>query len=176
MAAGKRGYEITMRKNPKTNEISKKKGFKKSRIPTLMADLADARAIELEDGREIKFPSQGGFALCANKSGDELWILSRKKGKRVETDDEKAEQLFEKFTGFEADYTGALVQLPALVLERIGRAMSIIYRSDKFSKKPADYIHAFKMYPTVSVDNINRPRIVALRGGKIKVTAEGITG
>lgn len=167
------------RKEPSKKNPTVKKGgktVKKSRIPALLVDLADVRAIELEDGRELKFRLSGGFALCSNKKGDELWIMSRKGGKRVATQDDRAENLFEKFTGFEAEDTGALVQLPALSLERIGRAMSIIYRSDKFSTKPSDYIHAFKQYPTVSVDNVNRPRIVALRGGRIKVTAEGITG
>lgn len=153
-----------------------KKMVKKSRIPALLVDIADARSIELEDGRELRFNLRGGFALCSNKKGDELWILSRRGGKRVATQDDRAESLFERFTGFEAEDTGALVQLPALSLERLGRAMSIIYRSDKFSTKPNDYIHAFKTYPTVSVDNLNRPRIVALRGGRIKVTAEGIIG
>lgn len=162
----------------KRNPLVKKGGktVKKSRIPAMLVDLADARAIELEDGRELRFKISGGFALCSNKKGDELWIMSRKGGKRVATQDDRAEDLFERFTGFEAEDTGSLVQLPALSLERIGRAMSIIYRSDKFATKPSDYIHAFKQYPTVSVDNVNRPRIVALRGGKIKVTAEGITG
>lgn len=159
--------------NPKKKANPKNR---KSRIPALLVDIADARAIELEDGRELQFRIAGKFAMCANKAGDELWILSRKGGKRVMTEDDKAEKLFEKFTGFEADMDGALVQLPALLLTRLGRAMSIIYRSDKFSTKPADYIHAFKKYPTVSVDNMKRPRIVAIRGGKIRVTAEGITG
>lgn len=163
-------------RNPKKANPRTASGKKKSRIPALLVDLANARAIELEDGRELKFKLAGKFALCANKKGDELWIMSRKGGKRVATIDQQAENLFEKFTGFEAEDTGALVQLPGLTLERIGRAMSIIYRSDKFSTKPRDYIHAFKTYPTVSVDSLTRPRIVALRGGKIKVTAEGITG
>jgi hypothetical protein len=163
-----------LRKNPLVKKG--KKTVKKSRIPALLVDLADARSIELEDGRELRFNLRGGFALCSNKKGNELWILSRRGGKRVATQDGRAETLFERFTGFEAEDTGALVQLPALSLERLGRAMSIIYRSDKFSTKPNDYIHAFKHFPTVSVDNVRRPRIVALRGGRIQVTAEGITG
>lgn len=162
------------RRNPTVKQDGKE--VKKSRIPALLVDLADARSIELEDGRELRFKISGGFALCANKKGDELWIISRKGGKRVATEDDRAEDLFEKFTGFEAENTGSLVQLRGLNLVRLGRAMSIIYRSDKFANSPSDYIHAFKHYPTVSVDNLNRPRIVALRGGKIKVTAEGITG
>jgi len=38
------------------------------------------------------------------------------------------------------------------------------------------YVHAFRNYPTVSVDNIRNPSIVALRGGRIKIKKEGITG
>jgi len=173
-----RKEKVNTTRSKSKNPTVKKGGkdVKKSRIPALLVDLADARSIELEDGRELRFRLSGGFALCANKKGDEIWIISRKGGKRVATQDDRAEQLFEKFTGFEAEDTGSLVQLPGLSLERIGRAMSIIYRSDKFSTNPSDYIHAFKTYPTVSVDNVNRPRIVALRGGRIKVTAEGITG
>lgn len=158
--------------NPRKTPATKRK----PRIPALLVDLADARAIELEDGRELQFKLSGKFAMCANKKGDELWILSRKGGRRVATADQKAEKLFEKFTGFEAADTGALVRTTGKPLVRVGRALSIIYRSDKFSARKNDYIHTFSRYPTVSVDSITRPRIVALRGGRIRVTAEGITG
>lgn len=163
---------------PKPNPAIKglKKARKSSRIPALLVDLADAREVELEDGQVLKFRLSGKFALCTNKAADELWIMSRSGGKRVATEDTKAETLFEKFTGFEADDAGELVQLPEFCLERLGRAKNIIYRSDKFSSLDSDYIHAFKKYPTVSVDNKTRPRIVAIRGGQIRVTAEGITG
>jgi hypothetical protein len=147
-----------------------------SRIPSTLADIATARAIELEDGTELRFPLSGGYALCATGSGDELWILSRKGGRRVRAQDDRAEKVFESFTGFEAEESGQLVMLPDLVLERIGRAKAIIYRSDKFSTKEHEYIHAFNKYPTVSVDSKTRPRIVALRGGQVRVKAEGITG
>jgi hypothetical protein len=163
-----------MSKKPTSKRVET--GKKRSRIPALLVDLADARSIELEDGTELKFPLRGAFALCATKRGDELWIVSRKGGKRVATADTAAETMFEKFTGFEADDIGALVQMPEILLERIGRAMSVVYRSDKFSNKPSDYIHAFGRYPTVSVDSKTRPRVVALRGGRIRVTAEGIQG
>ena len=163
------------RKNPaKTSRANQ--GPKTSRIPSLLADLATCRSLELEDGTEVKFPIAGDFAMCASPKGDELWILSRKGAKRVRAEDRDTEMLFEKFSGFEADDTGALIMLPNLVLKRIGRVKAIVYRSDKFSNKEHDYIHAFKQYPTVSVDNKNRPKIVAIRGGRIRVTAEGIIG
>ena len=158
------------RKNP---EI---KPLRKSRIPALMVDLADARSIILEDNTELKFALKERFALCASKKGDELWILSRQGGKKVSTQDQQAETLFEKFTGFEAADAGNLVIMPDVLLKRIGRAKAIVYRSDKFSTTDNDYIHAFTKYPTVSVDNEKRPKMVALRGGKITVTAEGIKG
>jgi len=164
-------YSEPKRKNPR-----KAKGPKTSRIPSILADLATCRSIELEDGTEVKFPIAGDFALCASRKGDELWIVSRKGSKRVKAEDDNAEMLFEKFTGFEADEKGALILIPNLVLTRLGRAKAIVYRSDKFSTEAHDYIHAFKRYPTVSVDNKTRPLVVAIRGGNIGVTAEGITG
>lgn len=149
-------------------------------LPALLVDLADPISIDLEDGQQLKFPRSGKFALCSNRSGTELWILTRADAKKVQASDEKAETLFEKFTGFEHDQDNAalMVQVSPKKFTQIGRAMNIVYRSDKFSKpgKTADYIHPFEKYPLVSVDNPNRPSIVALRGGKIRVKEEGITG
>lgn len=148
-------------------------------LPALLVDIADAVSIDLEDGQQLKFPRGGKFALCSNRSGRELWILTRMNAKKVQASDEKAENLFEKFTGFEHDQDAALmVQVSPKRLQRIGRAMNIVYRSDKFSTpgKTSDYIHPFEKYPIVSVDNPNRPSIVALRGGNIRVKQEGITG
>lgn len=149
-------------------------------LPSILVDLADPLTIDLEDGHQLKFPRGGKFALCSNRSGNELWILTRKASKRVKASDEQAETLFEKFTGFEHDQgnDALMVQVSPRQMTQIGRAMNIVYRSDKFSKpgKTSDYIHPFKKYPIVSVDNSNRPSIVALRGGAIKVKEEGITG
>jgi hypothetical protein len=158
------------KKNPSKSAV------KKSLVPALMVDLADARAVVLEDNTELKFLLKDKFALCSSRKGDELWIVSRKGGKKVATQDQQAENLFERFTGFEAEDVGDLITMPDLRLKRIGRAKAIVYRSDKFSTKDNDYVHPFKVYPTVSVDNKTRPRMVALRGGRIRVTAEGIKG
>jgi hypothetical protein len=147
-------------------------------VPTLLVDLADAKSIDLEGGEQLKFPFTGNFAMCATRSGRELWIVSRKGGKNVRTTDKKGEDLYEDFTGFEHDDVGKMIHINPKNLIRIGRAMDIVYRSDKFSKSgdSSDYIHTFRAYPTVSVDNVKRPTIVALRGGRIRVTKEGITG
>lgn len=149
-------------------------------LPALLVDLADPKSIDLEDGQQLKFPRDGKWALCSNRAGTELWIFSRAGSKNVQASDEKAETLFEKFTGFEHDQgnNALMIQVAPKQLTRIGRAMNIVYRSDKFSTpgKTSSYIHAFAKYPVVSVDNPNRPSIVALRGGNIRVKQEGITG
>lgn len=157
----------------------KKNPSKKSPwVPTLLVDLADAKSIDLEGGEQLKFPFKGNFAMCATRSGRELWIVSRKGGKNVRTTDKQGEDLYEDFTGFEHDDVGKMIHINPKNMIRIGRAMDIVYTSDKFSRSgdTSDYIHTFKNYPTVSVDNVKRPQIVALRGGRIRVTKEGITG
>jgi hypothetical protein len=150
---------------------------RRSRIPTQLVDLAWAREIELEDGSKLKFPLSGKYALCCTGKGDELWILSKSRSRNIDTQDgEKYRKVFEKFTGFESDDIGTMVTPPSAQLVRVGRATSIVYRSDKFSRSDHDYIHPFKVPPTVSVDNRRSPQICAIRGGRIRVTAEGITG
>lgn len=161
------------------NPKRKKKAPRKSPwVPTLLVDLADAKSIDLEGGEQLKFPFSGSFAVCSTRSGTELWIVSRKGGKNVRTTDEKGEKLYESFTGFEHDELGKMIHVNPKNMVKIGRAMNIVYRSDKFSRPgdTSDYIHPFTHYPTVSVDNVKRPSIVALRGGRIKVRKEGITG
>lgn len=164
--------------NPSKKSPPKPRNGKKPWVPTLLVDLADAKSIDLEGDGQLKFPFSGNFALCSNRAGTELWIVSRKGGKNVKTTDEKGETLYEAFTGFEHDEMGKMIHINPKDMVKIGRAMNIVYRSDKFSKPgdTSDYIHAFRHYPTVSVDNVTRPSIVALRGGRIKVKKEGITG
>lgn len=157
----------TTRKNPK-----------KSWLPSLLVDIADALSVDLEDGRVIRFKRSENFALCSNRKGNELWIVSRQGGKTVHGADEPAEKLYEDFTGFEHDNKAKLIDVRPKPITRIGRAMSIQYRSDKFARpgNSSDYIHTFSVYPVVSVDDDKHPSIVVLRGGRIKVKKEGITG
>lgn len=167
------------RRNPAAAPIKKSAAKRKQPwVPTLLVDLADAVSIDLEGGEVLRFRRSDNFALCSNRSGRELWIVSRRGAKNVRTSDEKGEELYEKFTGFEHDPISKMVKIHPKKMVRVGRAMDIVYRSDKFSR-PGDaspYIHTFKKYPTVSVDDPKRPLIVALRGGAIRVTAEGIRG
>lgn len=174
---GKQGIKAVIAVSRKSQSTPNPPSKQISRVPSMLADLADCVSIELEHKGEMRFAkSNGSFALCTTKSGTELWIVARKGSKRVQADDEKIENLYERFTGFEADPVGKLVLIPEVRLSRFDRAMAIVYRSDKFGRTKKDYIHSFNAYPTVSVDRPNKPRIVALRGGRIRVTAEGIKG
>lgn len=164
--------------NPSKKKPTKRNGSKKPWVPAFLVDLATPISIDIEGGDTLKFPPSGNFALGATRSGTELWIVSKKHAKNVRATDDKGEKLYEAFTGFEHDEVGKLVQIKPKEMKKIGRAMSIVYRSDKFSAEGdySDYVHPFEHYPTVSVDNLKRPSIVALRGGRIKVRKEGITG
>lgn len=155
--------------NPKTKT-------KRARIPALLVDIADAVSVDLENGKTLRFPASENWALCASKAGTELWIVSRRGSKRVAVTDDKGERLYETFTGFEHDETGRMVQRSPQTMKRVGRAMNIVYKSDKFGTVSKKYVHAFHAYPTVSVDKPNKPTIVAIRGGRIKIRQEGITG
>jgi hypothetical protein len=152
---------------------------KKSWLPSLLIDLAIPISIDLESGEQLKFPLSGKYSMAANRSGTEIWIMSKATARNVRATDERGEKLYEQFTGFEHDDLAKLVKVSSpKSMVRIGRAMNIVYRSDKFARpgNKSDYVHPFEHYPTVSVDNAKRPSIVALRGGRIKIKKEGITG
>jgi hypothetical protein len=167
---------------PKSNPTKKsrrKRPVAKPWLPSILVDLADVLSIDLDNGQRLKFPRSGKFALCANKAGTEIWIFTRLYSLRVEASDPKCDDLFEKFTGFESDETGRQIHITEpKKLMSIGKAINIVYRSDKFSApgKNSDYVHTFKKMPKVTVDNVDNPSIVALRGGAIRIKPEGITG
>lgn len=59
--------------------------------------------------------------------------------------------------------------------KKTGKGVHIVYNSDKFGKRE-NYIHEFETAPTVWVDNAKKPRMIALTGGRIRITARGIEG
>jgi hypothetical protein len=178
LGSSSKGIRAVVARPKKQRNPKRTSKRKRSWTPSLLVDIAIPLVVDLEDGRQYKFPLSGNFSLAATKNGRELWIISKRGAKKVETEDEKAERLYETFTGFEHDPVGDLIQLGRKTLRRISRCMSITYRSDKFSKSGnyTDYIHAFNVYPAVSVDNEKTPSVVVLRGGDIRIRQEGITG
>lgn len=184
IAFGKRGIKAVVavprsaKPNPSKRATTRTPKQKRARVPKLLVDIADAISIDLEGGDTIKFPVAEKWALCAARSGTELWILSRQGAKTVAISDKKAESLYEKFTGWEHDEQGLMVNRNPPSLKHLGRCMNIVYRSDKFSASGDKhrYVHAFNIYPTVSADRPNKPTILALRGGRIHIKQEGITG
>jgi hypothetical protein len=170
---------VPKKKAVKSNAPKRKpKSVKSPRIPSLLVDIADAISVDIEGGKQLKFKRSDKYSLCASRSGSELWIVSRKNAKSVKATDDKGEKLYELFTGFEHNDVGKMVHVFPKKMVRIGRAINVVYRSDKFSQagKMSDYIHAFQRYPTITVDNVQRPTVIALRGGNIRITKEGIRG
>ena len=96
-----------LKKNPESKRNPPNQKTSKPWLPATLVDLADPISIDLEDGRQLKFPRGGRWAMCSNKSGTEIWILSRRGAKQVRATDEQAEDLYEKFTGYEHDQGNA---------------------------------------------------------------------
>jgi len=151
---------------PPGKKPCRKTNPKKPWLPALLIDLAIPISIDLDSGEQLKFPLRGKYSMASNRAGTEIWILPKGDSKNVRATDERGEKLYE------------LVQVSPKSMVRLGRALNIVYRSDKFARpgNQSDYVHPFESYPVVSVDNIKHPSIVAIRGGRIKVTKEGITG
>jgi hypothetical protein len=162
---------------PKKGKV--KKNPSASSTPRHLADIADARRIELEDDRQLRFPVAGFYALATNASGNALWIFSRKRGtKKTVTGQGAAKGRFETFTGFEADDIALALKRPTKKMHHIGLVHAIVYRSDKFSRKriKSTYYHKFDYPPKLAVDDIKNPSFVAITGGRFRVTERGIVG
>lgn len=124
--------------------------------------------------------------LASNPRGTALYILPivhLKKSRRVtalKNIDEralaKAGELYEDFTDLEMD-DPIVLALPKSPLKRDGRALHIVYESDKWTGKEVDYIHTFKQEPILHLGGgVKNPKIIALTGGRIRVQPRGIIG
>ena len=88
-----------------------------------------------------------------------------------------AYKIFERWSAREVENAGT-VDIPAVKLKDIGKAVDIIYRSDKWHKKRnQDYIHSF----TKKNDNVRvrcgtfrGGKVVTISGGRMTVTERGI--
>lgn len=143
-------------------------------IPSTLVELG--RAVELECGEyRWRWSKKDDFILCSSESGTKLFIFARPKSvvERGTFDPDKAKSLYQTFNRREDDqYLAGRIPTPR---RSIGRAKSVVYSSDKFGRR-YEYIHHFKSPPILWVDNAKTPRIVALTGGKIRVTQRGIEG
>ena len=165
-----------------------KSSAKIPRVVTILGQAIELKVL-LKDGDEIFYlwPGSKGKKgknpchLASNPAGRALYILPSTKSKSVgrgipETQVKKAGNLYEKFTDWEMNEPFAL-SIPNGPFRQYGRAIHVVYRSDKWTGKNTDYIHTFKHPPIVHVSGgIKNPKMIALTGGRIRVQPRGIVG
>jgi hypothetical protein len=145
------------------------------RIPATLVILGEPIEITTESGDTWEF-AKNKFYLSCSMSGRELWIIPQpQKPKLAKTVPAKAARLFKRFAGWSTDWA-ARFEVSEFSRLAMGRAVSIAYRSSKWSGKPTGYIHTFDYKTKIEVDNKKLPGLWRLSGSKLLVKAVGITG
>lgn len=143
--------------------------------------LPDSVAL-LGGGLDLTFESKGkvyemelrGLALSASPDRRTLWLWPRpKKPTRVSVSEfPRAAELRRAWSQLKPDEV--LVARPRLgkSVVKLGRVLSIGYRSDKWTGTNDDYQHNFSAPPILERSG----QVLRLRGGKLRVTPDGIRG
>lgn len=145
-------------------------------VPLVLVELG--RLVELQtDSVRWKWTAKEDWIVCSNESGKRLFLFPRPPKKPVKDSTayaKKGERLYKIFNHRKSDklLKGKICDLK----RREGRAIHIIYRSDKFGGRASNYIHSFDKPPIVWVNSTKNPKIVALTGGDIRITTRGIEG
>jgi len=121
--------------------------------------------------------------LYSDPIGKTLVLLSSSKLKRrvkapfkgKSRDTAKAKSLYLKFQAFKA-HTEKAFQYSDGKLVETGKAFEIVYQSNKWGDKNTQYVHMFDSKPKVYVDEAKAPKVIVIKGGKLKLTARGIEG
>ena len=143
-----------------------------TKIPKVLVDIGKA----IEIAFDSKIMTFRGCVLAANVEGTRLFVI-KKKGKKTAHPTEcstvqKGRKLYSKFTDYESEKSYR-IQIGSEKLELIGKAVHIVYQSDKWTGRLVEYIHVFRSPPSIYANSSHT--IIALTG-KIRVKREGITG
>lgn len=156
-------------------KIKKTTTTKPPSVPLVLIELG--RLVELQTGdHRWKWTKKENWIVCASESGKRLYLFPKPKqqpSSRTTTYAKDGVKLYKLFNHRKYDrlVTGKINDLQY----REGRAIHIIYHSDKFGRG-SNYIHSFDKPPIVWTNNKKSPKIVALTGGEIKITSRGIEG
>jgi len=164
-----------------------KSSAKIPRVVTILGEAIELK-VSLDNGDEViylwpakKSKKGNPCKVASNPAGRALYILPSTKSKSKvpgtsEIEVKKAGNLYEKFTDWEMNEPYA-ISIPDGPFKRCGRAVHVVYRSDKWTGKNTDYIHTFKQPPIVHVSGgVRNPKMIALTGGRIRVQPRGIVG
>lgn len=177
----KRSASKTKKKTPTKRKANPSGAPALSKVPDEIAELGRVVDIYVErpDGQieQHAWRGRNPLLLWDAKQKAILFVYRLKHGRpRKVHADGTAAHVYEKWSGFEAD-TERDVSIPVVRLKKIGRALSIGYRSDKFEGKLKTYDHPHGA--KVSVYYAKGPRgekVYAIRGGSLRVTSRGIEG
>jgi len=179
--------EVPFGSNGKRRSSRPKRNPARLVMPERLVLLGELRelVVSREGGAEQIFRfDDGGTGLFSDASGRELYGISL--GDQpvsvvsgVPSSMKKAGDLFGKWSARKAR-KAMKFNLPdnAAQLERIGHAVSLVYRSDKWGQKPTMYEHVFTGSAEVHTDRVREPRVFGIHGPGRKrlVTARGIVG
>lgn len=140
--------------------------------------------VELKDDCEKhSWPPSAGPRPVLNWSKvsgrDVLWWVEGSQGKVERISDElvtaRVAKRYETWSGGFEVTRGRELTIPDVTLEHIGVAVGIGYRSDKFDGKRKSYQHDFTSSVGVLVGGRSK-KVYMLRGGQLRITADGIEG
>lgn len=145
------------------------------RVPDRLAYLGRALDMTLEhNGERTTIGWSRSHWLCTDEGRRDLWIVPapRTRGRQLERGEAKAlEDVVRLWSQFEPTRLTAAEFRLGHEKQR-GVAVSIAYRSDKWTGRLEDYEHAFNRPASV----VQAGDVYRLSGPRLRVTAAGVTG
>lgn len=143
-------------------------------IPSTLVLLGYPIEIETVDSKYIY--EDKTYYLATNAKGTELWILQIPIDcEYVNEVPKNALKMFQTFAGFRATSAFRFTECEFAKTNK-KKVLNIKYRSPKWTRKNRGYIHTFENLTYMYCDNIEKPTTVLIRGRKLRVKKEGITG
>lgn len=155
--------------------------------PRELVQIGIARQLDLEDGTRFRWTVAEGWPVLVEAGAESaeagrarVYLVSPgTRGAPGPAGDvgERAARTFSTWHGFDARKSYQLDVPAPGEFKACGRAVQIVYRSDKWEGRPVDYVHDFKRSDPPDVlccGAADSPRAMMLRGGQLRVTRRGL--
>jgi hypothetical protein len=150
------------------------------KVPTTLARLGDVLDVRVErDGKRVTLTWRRPYWLCADTTLRRLWLVPAPRGRgeklagaSLPADLKAAAKVHKRWSDFEPERAARAGVRLGEPRER-GVAVSIGYRSDKWTGNAEDYEHAFESGRT-RVRQLGDVYLIS--GGGITVTPAGVKG
>lgn len=150
-------------------------------IPNAVAILGKAISIQVQSGDEIyEYAFKRKHIFVSDGAGKRIWIFPVQKTGKTSKKPSQSTMLrvadrYSDFTDFDPNSVEQH-KVTESKLKPVGRLLSIVYESNKWTGKSGRYIHDFKTPPLVKMDNDDDPKMIEISGGKLRIKPEGIIG